>query len=80
MESTNREPDAIPRDPPDQQADPDAEEREAEEPAPEGTDTDPETGADATVPDSDVAGTGRSGAPHAPGIRSDQPVPDEPAD
>ncbi|MFI5659054.1 hypothetical protein [Streptomyces sp. NPDC051684] len=83
--ATEREPDAVPRDPPDQQAYPD--ETGTAEP---GTDHEAEGGADrapepeaepdATVPDSDVAGTGRAGAPHAPGIHPDQPVPDEPAD
>ncbi|GES28303.1 hypothetical protein ACWDBF_03040 [Streptomyces angustmyceticus] len=37
-------------------------------------------GPDETVPDTDQAGTGRSGVPKASGVRSDQPVPHEPVD
>lgn len=37
-------------------------------------------GPDETVPDTDQAGTGRTGVPKAPGVRSDQPVPHEPVD
>ncbi|MGD6742560.1 hypothetical protein ACOKM3_12035 [Streptomyces sp. BH106] len=84
-----KQPDSVPRDLPDQQADPEETENETETTEPggdaeprTGTDDAPEgeTGPDVTVPDSDVAGTGRTGAPHAPGIHPDQPVPDEPAD
>ncbi|KQX67584.1 MULTISPECIES: hypothetical protein [unclassified Streptomyces] len=32
------------------------------------------------VPDTDEAGTGRQGAPHAGSGQSDEPVPEEPAD
>ena len=35
---------------------------------------------DETVPDTDQAGTGRTGRPKASGVRSDQPVPHEPVD
>ncbi|MFJ9175586.1 hypothetical protein [Streptomyces sp. NPDC102360] len=77
----SREQDAVPRDPPDQQADADATETTEPGAAPdERTGSEDETGPDVTVPDSDVAGTGRTGAPHAPGVHPDQPVPDEPAD
>ncbi|CAL9626618.1 hypothetical protein [Streptomyces sp. enrichment culture] len=31
------------------------------------------------VPDTDEAGTGRRGAPHASGTHPEQPVPDEPS-
>ena len=31
------------------------------------------------VPDTDEAGTGRQGAPHAAAVNPDQPVPDEPS-
>ncbi|MEU5239313.1 hypothetical protein ACH4UR_08385 [Streptomyces lydicus] len=37
-------------------------------------------GPDETVPDTDQAGTGRTGRPKASGVRSDQPVPHEPVD
>ncbi|MFG2140986.1 hypothetical protein [Streptomyces sp. NPDC048650] len=37
-------------------------------------------GPDKTVPDTDQAGTGRTGVPKAAGVRADQPVPHEPVD
>lgn len=61
-----------PRDMPDQQAGT-ADERDREQGV-----TDPDSHED--VPDTDEAGTGRRGEPQAPGVRPDQPTPDEPAD
>ncbi|CAM5729629.1 hypothetical protein [Streptomyces fumanus] len=70
----------VPRDLPDQQAD------AGEDPwdvAP-GLAARGDTGADededgTDVPDTDEAGTGRRGAPHASADDPDQPVPDEPS-
>ncbi|MFF4585187.1 hypothetical protein [Streptomyces sp. NPDC001388] len=59
----------IPRDLPDQQADTGEDHWDA--PRPQEPDAD--------VPDTDEAGTGRRGAPHAAGANPDQPVPDEPS-
>ncbi|MFI9155768.1 hypothetical protein [Streptomyces sp. NPDC053367] len=42
-------------------------------------DPDPAGTPDEEVPDTDEAGTGRRGAPHAAGTHPDQPVPDEPS-
>lgn len=75
----------VPRDLPDQQAD------NGEDPwdvAPvradegdegdKGADTESEPADD--VPDTDEAGTGRQGAPHAATVHPEHPVPEEPAD
>lgn len=60
--------DPIPRDMPDQQA------HEGEDP----WDADPARDtADGSVPDTDEAGTGRQGAPHAGTVHPEHPVPDE---
>ncbi|MFD0417017.1 hypothetical protein [Streptomyces sp. NPDC127108] len=66
----------VPRDLPDQQATdrPDPWEPDAEA-ARSGNAPD----ADDDVPDTDEAGTGRRGAPHAHGPGPDRPVPDEPS-
>ncbi|MFH8407160.1 hypothetical protein ACH4FX_20540 [Streptomyces sp. NPDC018019] len=68
---------AVPRDLPDQQADPEGapDPWEARHP---GTDDDREEHTD--VPDTDVSGTGRRGAPHSRDTQADEPTPDEPAD
>ncbi|MEU1181443.1 hypothetical protein ABZ464_28135 [Streptomyces sp. NPDC005820] len=60
----------IPRDLPDQQT------RPGEDPWDVTTPDRPDT----ELPDPDEAGTGRRGAPHAPGTHPDRPVPDEPSD
>ncbi|CAM5590049.1 hypothetical protein [Streptomyces aurantiogriseus] len=60
----------VPRDLPDQQADAGEDPWDVDDPdQPEGE----------NVPDTDEAGTGRQGAPHAAGVNPDQPVPDEPS-
>ncbi|MFR9799354.1 hypothetical protein ACL02U_26210 [Streptomyces sp. MS06] len=69
----------VPRDPQDQQA------HEGEDPwdAPSGrrgehrADDDEEIAED--VPDTDVAGTGRRGAPRSGSVHPERPVPDEPS-
>lgn len=61
-----------PRDLPDQQAGA-TEDEEREEEAAQSTSQE-------DVPDTDEAGTGRRGEPHAAGTHPEQPVPDEPAD
>ncbi|MEN2424032.1 hypothetical protein AABB02_38755 [Streptomyces rimosus] len=68
---------AIPRDLPDQQADP----RGAPDPwegrSPDDGDDEEEH---TDVPDTDVSGTGRRGAPRSHDVQADEPTPDEPAD
>ncbi|MEV5612647.1 hypothetical protein [Streptomyces sp. NPDC052225] len=77
-ETPGKEPPAVPRDPPDQQAgahdgDP------LDVPAPDGShDEDEEP--DETMPEPDESGSGRKGAPRSGGVHPEQPVPDEPAD
>ncbi|POX47165.1 hypothetical protein C3489_30410 [Streptomyces sp. Ru71] len=66
--------DPVPRDLPDQQADAGEDPWDA---GPAGEDAG--TGDEPDVPDTDEAGTGREGAPHAAGVNPDQPVPDEPS-
>jgi hypothetical protein len=66
----------VPRDLPDQQA---SDEEDRWEPDDEAATTGNAPDADDDVPDTDEAGTGRRGAPHAAGVRPDQPVPDEPS-
>jgi hypothetical protein len=63
----------VPRDMQDQEADAGVEDRWDAAPEP------PDEATDADVPDTDEAGTGRRGAPHASGTHPDQPVPDEPS-
>ncbi|MVO85714.1 hypothetical protein GPA10_13345 [Streptomyces sp. p1417] len=67
----------VPRDLPDQQAQ-DGEDPWDPDDESETTGNAPDT--DDDVPDTDEAGTGRRGAPHAHGPGPDRPVPDEPAD
>ncbi|MFJ8079209.1 hypothetical protein RKD23_000927 [Streptomyces sp. SAI-170] len=62
----------VPHDMQDQEAGTDDRWDARPEPEPAGT-------PDEDVPDTDEAGTGRRGAPHAAGTRADQPVPDEPS-
>lgn len=74
-----KEPPAVPRDLPDQQAGAREEDpldvrwqRESEQ-ADGGTEPEP----DESVPEPDESGAGRRGAPFAGGVHPDQPVPDE---
>ncbi|MES5817569.1 hypothetical protein [Streptomyces sp. RG80] len=62
----------VPRDMPDQLA------GEGEDPWDAAPDQTGEDEKDAEVPDTDEAGTGREGAPHAANAPSEDPVPDEP--
>ncbi|MGV9560080.1 hypothetical protein [Streptomyces sp. NPDC003401] len=76
----------VPRDLPDQQADggedrwdvaparPDGNPGKSDDPDDAGTGPD----ADADVPDTDEAGTGRQGAPRPATVNPDHPTPDEP--
>ncbi|MEU3278969.1 hypothetical protein [Streptomyces antibioticus] len=59
----------VPRDPPDQQAGAGDDPWDVDASDPTAPDT----------PDTDEAGTGRRGAPHASGVRPEQPVPNEPS-
>ena len=63
----------VPRDLPDQQAGTGDDPWDLDESDPTEGDDIPDT------PDTDEAGTGRRGAPHASGVHPDQPVPDEPS-
>lgn len=67
----------LPHDLPSHQAD-------AESPVPDPWDPElsesESDGPDETVPDTDQAGTGRTGGQKAAGFRTDQPVPHEPVD
>ncbi|WP_405651412.1 hypothetical protein [Streptomyces sp. RK9] len=67
----------VPRDLPDQQASDQEDPWDPDDDAAR-TGNAPDTHDD--VPDTDEAGTGRRGAPHAHGPGPDRPVPDEPAD
>jgi hypothetical protein len=63
--------DPIPRDMPDQQA------REGEDPWDADPARDTADGSAPDVPDTDEAGTGRKGKPHAGTVHPEHPVPDE---
>lgn len=69
----------IPRDLPDQQADAAGEDPWEAAPVRSdengGADEEPST----DVPDTDEAGTGRQGAPHAATVNPEHPIPDEPS-
>ncbi|WP_329342374.1 hypothetical protein OG866_39815 [Streptomyces sp. NBC_00663] len=64
----------VPRDLPDQQA---GQEEDRWDADPELSEEDE---ADADVPDTDEAGTGRQGAPRSTDVHSEHPEPQEPAD
>lgn len=66
----------VPRDLPDQQA---TDQRDPWEPEDDAAHSGDAPDADDDVPDTDEAGTGRRGAPHAHGPGPDRPVPDEPS-
>ncbi|MFG2095622.1 hypothetical protein [Streptomyces sp. NPDC048612] len=76
-DATGEDPEPLPRDLPNHQAD-------AASPVPDPWDPElsegESDGPDETVPDTDQAGTGRAGAQKAAGFRTDQPIPHEPVD
>ncbi|TQK42950.1 hypothetical protein FBY35_4395 [Streptomyces sp. SLBN-118] len=75
--SAEEDPDTqVPRDPPDQQAQEDGDPLETVG----GQDADEDTqNPDASLPDMDESGAGRSGEPRSGAVHPEQPVPDEPS-
>ncbi|GGN46891.1 hypothetical protein GCM10012285_31980 [Streptomyces kronopolitis] len=67
----------LPHDLPSQQADADSQVPDPWDPELSEHESD---GPDATMPDTDQAGTGRVGETKAPGVHPDQPIPHEPVD
>ncbi|GAA3309203.1 hypothetical protein [Streptomyces cinereospinus] len=86
-EEPGRNPDPVPRDLPDQQADPGGEDPwEVSSAGPDRAAEDAEDAGDgardetADVPDVDEAGTGRQGAGQSAAVHPEQPAPDESPD
>ncbi|MEU7596972.1 hypothetical protein AB0B79_28650 [Streptomyces sp. NPDC039022] len=72
---------AVPRDLPDQQADPHGGTPDPwEGRTPDGEDDGDDGSEHTDVPDTDVSGTGRRGAAHDRDTQAEDPTPDEPAD